>query len=117
VRELLRARPENAMFALASVDPDATLGVKKQAAARELWANGAALGDLQARLHAEASQSLLVVLQALDTGGKDGTIKHAMSAICKPPGAGAKHRRVGQGAGGSRSLARRRCGPRRHASR
>ena len=81
VRDLLRARPENAMFALASVDPDATLGVKKKAAARELWANGAALGDLQARLHAEASRSLLVVLQALDTGGKDGTIKHAMSGL------------------------------------
>ena len=73
-RDLLSARPENGLFALASVDPEATLRVKKKAAARELWANGTQLGDLQARLHAEGSRSLLVVLQALDTGGKDGTI-------------------------------------------
>jgi PPK2 family polyphosphate:nucleotide phosphotransferase len=78
VRDLLRARPENELFALASVEPEATLGVKKKAAARELWNVSDELGDLQARLHAEASRSLLVVLQALDTGGKDGTIKHAM---------------------------------------
>jgi PPK2 family polyphosphate:nucleotide phosphotransferase len=81
VRDLLRAVPENELFALASVDPDATLGVKKKAAARELATIGAELGDLQARLHAEGSRSLLVVLQALDTGGKDGTIKHAMSGL------------------------------------
>jgi PPK2 family polyphosphate:nucleotide phosphotransferase len=69
------------MFALASVDPDAMLGVRKKPAARELLANATALGDLQARLHAEATRSVLVVLQALDTGGKDGTIKHAMSGL------------------------------------
>lgn len=81
VRDLLRAKPENEVFALAGVDPDATLKVKKKAAAHELWANATRLGDLQARLHAESSRSLLVVLQALDTGGKDGTIKHAMSGL------------------------------------
>jgi polyphosphate kinase 2 (PPK2 family) len=76
VRHLLRATTENELFALASVDPAATLGVKKKAAAR-----GAALGDLQARLHAEGSRSVLVVLQALDTGGKDGTINHAIGGL------------------------------------
>jgi PPK2 family polyphosphate:nucleotide phosphotransferase len=81
VRDLLRAAPENELFALASVNPDATHGIKKKAAALELWTNGAGLGDLQARLHAEGSRSVLVVLQALDTGGKDGTIKHAMSGL------------------------------------
>jgi PPK2 family polyphosphate:nucleotide phosphotransferase len=81
VRDLLRAVPENELFALASVEPDATLGVKKKAAARELWTISNELGDLQARLHAEGSRSLLLVLQALDTGGKDGTIKHAMSGL------------------------------------
>ena len=86
VSDLLRAAPENELFALASVNPDATLGVKKKAAARELWTNGAGLADLQARLDAESSRSVLVVLQALDTGGKDGTIKHAMSGL-NPQGA------------------------------
>src|SRR4051794_16534681 len=34
------------------------------------------LRDLQERLYAENKQSLLIVLQALDAGGKDGTVKH-----------------------------------------
>src|SRR5574340_483196 len=37
------------------------------------------LGQLQERLWAEARQSLLVVLQAMDTGGKDGTIRHVFA--------------------------------------
>lgn len=37
--------------------------------------------DLQERLYAEGKQSLLIVLQALDTGGKDGTIGHVMRGM------------------------------------
>ncbi|MGB3305401.1 MAG: polyphosphate kinase 2 family protein [Thermomicrobiales bacterium] len=37
--------------------------------------------DLQERLWAEHRQSLLVVLQATDTGGKDGTIRHVFKGI------------------------------------
>jgi PPK2 family polyphosphate:nucleotide phosphotransferase len=36
---------------------------------------------LQDRLWAEAKRSLLVVLQALDAGGKDGTIKHVFGGV------------------------------------
>lgn len=36
---------------------------------------------LQERLYAEGRQSLLLVLQAMDTGGKDGTIKHVMRGL------------------------------------
>jgi PPK2 family polyphosphate:nucleotide phosphotransferase len=39
------------------------------------------LEDLQARLYAEARRGVLVVLQALDTGGKDGTIKHVFRGV------------------------------------
>jgi len=39
------------------------------------------LSDLQQRLYAESSRALLVVLQAMDTGGKDGTIKHVFRAV------------------------------------
>ncbi|HVT78966.1 MAG TPA: polyphosphate kinase 2 family protein [Acidimicrobiales bacterium] len=39
------------------------------------------LATLQERLYAEAKQSLLVVLQAMDTGGKDGTIKHVFRIV------------------------------------
>ncbi|MBI3697141.1 MAG: polyphosphate kinase 2 family protein [Acidobacteria bacterium] len=36
---------------------------------------------LQERLWAEHRRSLLIVLQAMDAGGKDGTIKHVMSGL------------------------------------
>jgi len=39
------------------------------------------LGDLQERLYANGTQSLLVVLQGMDTSGKDGTIKSVMSGV------------------------------------
>ncbi len=38
------------------------------------------LTELQALMYAEDKNSLLVVLQAMDGGGKDGTIRHVMSA-------------------------------------
>lgn len=41
----------------------------------------ARLADLQLRLWAEHRRSLLLVLQALDTGGKDGTIRHVLSGV------------------------------------
>ena len=39
------------------------------------------LAELQRRLWAESSRSLLVILQALDTGGKDGTIRHVFGGV------------------------------------
>ena len=39
------------------------------------------IDPLQERLYAEGKRSLLIILQALDTGGKDGTIRHVMRGI------------------------------------
>jgi len=39
------------------------------------------LAGLQERLYAEGGRSLLVVLQAIDAGGKDGTIKHVFGGL------------------------------------
>ena len=39
------------------------------------------LAELQERLYAEGKQSLLIVLQARDAGGKDGTVKHVLHGI------------------------------------
>jgi len=39
------------------------------------------LGGLQERLYAEGERSVLVVLQAIDAGGKDGTIKHVFGGL------------------------------------
>jgi PPK2 family polyphosphate:nucleotide phosphotransferase len=41
----------------------------------------AALLDLQDRFIAQADRSLLIILQAIDAAGKDGTIKHVMSGL------------------------------------
>ena len=68
---------------LADYDPDSTEGAPGNRPETEaaLPAVQAALADLQDRLWAEARRSLLVVLQALDTGGKDGTIKHVFRGV------------------------------------
>ena len=39
------------------------------------------LADLQTRLYADSTWSLLLVLQAMDAAGKDGTIKHVMTGV------------------------------------
>jgi PPK2 family polyphosphate:nucleotide phosphotransferase len=39
------------------------------------------IDQIQERLYAEKKHSLLIVLQAIDTGGKDGTIRHVMKGI------------------------------------
>jgi PPK2 family polyphosphate:nucleotide phosphotransferase len=39
------------------------------------------LGDSQHRLYSRGSQSVLIILQALDAAGKDGTIRHVLSGV------------------------------------
>ncbi len=39
------------------------------------------MGDLQQKLFAEQKRSLLICLQALDAGGKDGVIKHVIGSM------------------------------------
>ncbi|MFF2409544.1 polyphosphate kinase 2 family protein [Streptomyces sp. NPDC058092] len=46
-----------------------------------LGATTALLADHQARLAAQDTYGVLVCLQALDAGGKDGTIRHVMSGV------------------------------------
>jgi PPK2 family polyphosphate:nucleotide phosphotransferase len=63
-------------------DPEATPGVKgKKAAEKLLEKNMARLEELQFLLYAENKHAVLVVFQAMDAGGKDGTIRHVMSAL------------------------------------
>lgn len=54
--------------------------VKKRA--KEILAkNLEDLADAQQRLYADNRYSLLIILQAIDAAGKDGTIKHVMSGV------------------------------------
>ena len=68
-------------FDLAQVDPDDTGGFEKAAAKEALKAERARIRALQERLYAEHRRSLLVVLQAIDTGGKDGTIRNVFEGV------------------------------------
>jgi PPK2 family polyphosphate:nucleotide phosphotransferase len=55
--------------------------VKRKDAAGALAQGVVQLAEYQDRLAAQATYSILVVLQALDAAGKDGTIKHVMSGV------------------------------------
>ncbi|HVB03021.1 MAG TPA: PPK2 family polyphosphate kinase [Chitinophagaceae bacterium] len=52
-----------------------------------LEADTSAISVLQYRMYAENRQSLLIILQGMDSAGKDGTIKHIMSGV-NPQGVG-----------------------------
>ena len=81
VRDLLRVRPLKGQLTLADIDPGTTPGARK-ATAREAKANDREkLRQLQERLYAEGKQTLLLVLQGMDTSGKDGTIIHVIGAV------------------------------------
>jgi PPK2 family polyphosphate:nucleotide phosphotransferase len=68
---------------LDAIDPDATPGFEgdKEAAEDEIKGLRNELTEFQERLWAEKGQSLLIVLQALDCGGKDGTIRKVFTAF------------------------------------
>jgi len=51
------------------------------------------LGELQARLYADKRYALLVILQARDAGGKDGTVRRVFGA-CNPSGCSVSSFRV-----------------------
>ena len=80
MRDLLRA-PAGQPFSLAEVDPRERHGVRKRAAAGQLEDVLAELKELQERLWAEQRRAVLVVLQGMDTSGKDGTIEHVMGGL------------------------------------
>jgi PPK2 family polyphosphate:nucleotide phosphotransferase len=68
---------------LHAIDPGSTKGAPGDRAATEgaSLALNEEMAGLQERLWAEDKRSLLVVLQAMDAGGKDGTIKKVFRGI------------------------------------
>ncbi len=67
---------------LAEIDADESEHyARKKDVAEELDRHQKRIRDLQARLYAERRQSLLIVLQAMDTGGKDGTIRGVFQGV------------------------------------
>jgi polyphosphate kinase 2 (PPK2 family) len=70
-------------FRLADFAPADTAGLALdgKAAKRLLQSGVEQLADLQARLYAQDRWGILVIFQAMDAAGKDGTIKHVMSGV------------------------------------
>ncbi|MCE4225820.1 polyphosphate kinase 2 family protein [Methylobacterium sp. C25] len=66
---------------LAAIDANADGGFEKGEAKELLQAERARIQVLQERLYAEHKRSLLVVFQAIDTGGKDGTIRNVFEGV------------------------------------
>lgn len=66
---------------LGKIDPGETFGLDKEKCAGALAKNLDKLAVLQYQLFAEAKRSLLIVLQGIDAGGKDGTIRRVMTAF------------------------------------
>ena len=70
-------------FRMKDFDPADTAGLHEtKDRAREALQEGiATLADLQDKLYAQDRWSVLVIFQAMDAAGKDGTIKHVMSGV------------------------------------
>ena len=74
--------PPGKKIRLKDYDPGFTSHFKnKAAAAAKLRKDIEQLAKYQGMLYAQKSHALLVVLQAMDTAGKDGTIRHVMSGV------------------------------------
>ena len=75
---------DGSKFRLARIDPADTAGLKsesKRQAAQRLADGVRWLAAEQDKLYAQDRRSLLLVFQAMDAAGKDGTIKHVMSGV------------------------------------
>lgn len=73
--------PPGGRFKLSAINAADTHGVEKEHAVEKLEKNRQRLGALQYMLYAEGKRALLVVLQGIDAGGKDGTISHVMTGM------------------------------------
>jgi PPK2 family polyphosphate:nucleotide phosphotransferase len=75
---------DGSKFRLKDIDPGETLGLgseDKPRAKNALAMGVEALAELQDMLYAQDRWAVLLIFQAMDAAGKDGTIKHVMSGI------------------------------------
>jgi PPK2 family polyphosphate:nucleotide phosphotransferase len=80
--EPFRVKPGSKVTLAKDFDPAFKAGVRKKKEGVALLKGGVRLlSEYQARLAAQDKWGVLVVLQALDAAGKDGTIRHVMSGV------------------------------------
>jgi len=66
---------------LSTCDPDGTGGLRKSEAREQIKSNLRRMAELQEMMYAQRAHALLIVLQAMDAGGKDSTIRHVMDGF------------------------------------
>ena len=80
--EPFRVKPGSKVTLAKDFDPSFKAGVNRKQDGVALLEGGVQLlSEYQARLAAQDTWGVLVVLQALDAAGKDGTIRHVMSGV------------------------------------
>jgi PPK2 family polyphosphate:nucleotide phosphotransferase len=80
--EPLRVKPGSKVTLAKDFDPGYKAQVTKRKDGEELLRHGVELlAEYQSRLYAQDTYGVLVCLQALDSAGKDGTIRHVMSGV------------------------------------
>jgi len=78
----LRVKPGSTVHLPEDFDPGERFGLHKKKDGAQLLRRGKdLLEEYQRRLAAQETYGVLVVLQAIDAGGKDGTIRHVMSGV------------------------------------
>lgn len=75
-----RVEPEKRVR-LAKIDPEGPSGIDKAEGVLHLEKLGAQLNELQDLLYAAGTHSALIVLQGMDTSGKDGAIRHVIKFV------------------------------------
>ena len=77
-----RVEPGSKVSLAKDFDPAFKRGVSSKKQGKDLLARGIdSLAEYQSRLYAQDTDGVLIVLQALDAAGKDGTIRHVMSGV------------------------------------
>ena len=79
--EPFRVKPGSKVVLAKDFDPAYKAGVKKKQGEKLVQQGVEMLREFQDRLAAQDTYSVLLVLQALDAAGKDGTIRHVMSGV------------------------------------
>jgi len=74
--------PHGKKISLKDYDPDWTANIKDEETAEDRLAEGVKkLSKVQEKLYAQDTHSVLMIFQAMDAAGKDGTIRHVMSGV------------------------------------
>ena len=66
---------------LRDFDPAYCRGLDKDSARDKTMKLCQRIGELQALLHANARHAVLILLQGMDTSGKDGAARHALECV------------------------------------